>query len=278
MIDIGYAGAVLGGILALLSPCSVMLLPSFFAYAFASPRALLARTGVFYLGLAATLVPLGVFAGTLGSFVTQNRGALVAIAAGLIIVLGIVQIAGLRLPSFARRGAAEGTTGYSVFILGAVYGVAGVCTGPILGSVLTVAALGSNAIYGGTLLALYALGMAIPLFVLAILWTKLRLGQRAWLRPRPIRVGRWTNTWAILVSGIVSVAIGVFLLVTDGTTSLGGVLTVGDQLTVEAQAQQAAAGIPNTVVAIGAAVILVAVASAYILRGRMKHAQGVPSD
>ncbi len=34
MTQIGLLGAFLGGVLALLSPCSALLLPSFFAYAF----------------------------------------------------------------------------------------------------------------------------------------------------------------------------------------------------------------------------------------------------
>ena len=52
MSDVGYLAALLGGVLALLSPCSAMLLPAFFAYAFGSRRRLVSRTGVFYLGLA----------------------------------------------------------------------------------------------------------------------------------------------------------------------------------------------------------------------------------
>ncbi|WP_009945137.1 hypothetical protein [Saccharopolyspora erythraea] len=34
MTEIGLVGAFLGGLLSLLSPCSALLLPSFFAYAF----------------------------------------------------------------------------------------------------------------------------------------------------------------------------------------------------------------------------------------------------
>ncbi|HSL37639.1 MAG TPA: cytochrome c biogenesis protein CcdA, partial [Arthrobacter sp.] len=66
-MDIGYAGAFLGGVLTLLSPCSALLLPAFFAYAFSTKSRLVARTGLFYLGLLSTLVPLGIFAGVLGS-------------------------------------------------------------------------------------------------------------------------------------------------------------------------------------------------------------------
>ncbi len=57
MTGIGYLGAFLGGVLTLLSPCSALLLPAFFAYAFASPARLLGRTAVFYAGLAGVLAP-----------------------------------------------------------------------------------------------------------------------------------------------------------------------------------------------------------------------------
>jgi cytochrome c biogenesis protein CcdA len=59
MVEVSYPAAFLGGVLSLLSPCSALLLPAFFAYAFQSRGKLLAKTAVFYLGLATTLVPLG---------------------------------------------------------------------------------------------------------------------------------------------------------------------------------------------------------------------------
>ena len=89
MIDIGLAGALVGGVLSLLSPCSVMLLPAFFAYAFGSVRQILARTAIFYLGLVTTLVPLGVFASALGGLITTNRQTLISVVATLIIIAGL---------------------------------------------------------------------------------------------------------------------------------------------------------------------------------------------
>jgi cytochrome c biogenesis protein CcdA len=65
VLDVGYLAAFLGGLLALISPCSALLLPSFFAYAFGGPTRMLARTGVFYLGLVIVLVPLGAGSGGL---------------------------------------------------------------------------------------------------------------------------------------------------------------------------------------------------------------------
>ena len=270
-MDIGYAGALIGGMLTLLSPCSVMLLPAFFAYAFAKPSELLARTGLFYLGLITTLVPLGVLAGTVGVFVTQNRTVFVGIASLLVVIMGIIQISGLRFPAFTRGSAAEGTSAVSVYLLGAVYGVAGVCAGPILGSVLTVAALGSNAVYGGVLLAIYAAGMAAPLIVLALLWDRFSLGKSRWLRPRTLSIGRWENSWLMIVSGVLSILIGAFLFLTDGTASLGGVLTIGDQFAAEAWVLDASSLVTNLGFGIAALIVLAVVGLTFAARNRRQR-------
>lgn len=267
-MDIGYTGAFLGGILTLLSPCSVMLLPAFFAYAFSSPAKLLQRTGVFYLGLLFTLVPLGLLAGVLGSLLTQNRGVLITTASVLVIVIGAIQVIGITLPGMTRGAAGEGTSAVSVFILGAVYGVAGVCAGPILGSVLTVAATGGNPIYGGIMLAIFALGMALPLGLLSVLWMRFKLGSRGWLKPRRFRIGPWENSVWMVVSGALSIGIGVLLLTTQGTASLGGILTVSDQYAAESWAAQTSSQVSNlwfVVVALG---LLLITATLVLLRGR----------
>lgn len=235
MIDIGYAGAFLGGVLTLLSPCSAVLLPAFFAYAFSSPAALVGRTVVFYAGLVTMLVPLGLAASSLGSLLTERRGILVGVVSAVVIVLGALQMLGvsLRLPGRTSSPRRDPANVFSVYLLGTAYGVAGVCSGPILGSVLAVAALGTDAIYGGMLLAVYALGMVVPLVILAMLWERLELSRRRWLRPKPVTVGPVHTTSTGLVSGALFVCIGVLLLITAGTANLGGVLSIDQQYAAE---------------------------------------------
>ncbi|WP_019482234.1 cytochrome c biogenesis CcdA family protein [Arthrobacter sp. TB 23] len=274
---IGYSGAFLGGLLTLLSPCSALLLPAFFAYAFSTKRQLVGRTMLFYAGLLCILVPLGVFAGTLGSLVTTDRHILIGLAATLMIVLGLIQILGVRLPAFIRTRSATVGSGGSVFVLGLAYGVAGACTGPILGSILTVAAAGSNAVYGGILLAIYALGMAVPLFFLAALWDRLGVSGRRWLRPRPVTIGRWSNTWIMVISGSLSIGIGIFLIATDGTASLGGILSVTDQFALENAVRTFADSIPDVAVMLLILMLLTATGAIY-LRRRSHRSSAPPND
>ncbi|MFD5429107.1 cytochrome c biogenesis CcdA family protein [Streptomyces sp. NPDC127084] len=264
MTGIGYLAAFIGGLLALLSPCSALLLPAFFAYSIDSTTRLVARTGVFYAGLATTLVPLGVAGSFAGRLFYGHRDLLVATGGWLIVALGVAQILGR---GFAPRRLAEAggrirpTTALSVYALGTVYGLAGFCAGPILGSVLTVAALTGSPAYGGFLLAVYALGMAVPLFVLALLWEHCRLGERRWLRGRTIRLaaGRFEVHTASALSGLFFVTLGVLFLVFDGTTALPGPLPVDMSYALEQRVVGVGQAVPDwalvTLTALAAGVV-----------------------
>lgn len=259
-------GAFAGGVITLLSPCSVMLLPAFFSYAFTSPTKLLARTGVFYLGLITTLVPIGVLAGSVGAFVNDNRSMVVTVASWIVIALGVVMVAGITipLPGSSNADGHDATSTTSVYALGTVYGIAGVCAGPLLGSVLTLATVGGSAAHGGLVLLVFAAGMVVPLIVLALVWDRLPW-VRVLVRPRGFRIGPWSNTWTGLIGGALTIGVGVLLLVTEGTATLGGVLTVDDQFRLEEWVAGWSEGVPDGAFVAGAVAVLVGV---WMLRRR----------
>lgn len=268
MTDVGYVAALLGGVLALLSPCSALLLPSFFAYAFTGRGALLARTAVFYLGLATTLVPLGVGSTAVSSLFNGHRELLIRIAGWVLIAFGVVTILGggfavgpaVRLQQrAARRGGWVGVYG-----LGMTYGLAGFCSGPILGAVLTIAAVNGQPVRGAALLAVYALGMAVPLFVLAALWQRFDLGGRRWLRGREFWVGPLRLHTTSTVSGLLFAVVGVLFLLFDGTAALGGMLglttSAGTQLAAQSAVARFSTRIPDIAALALLAVVIVVVA------------------
>ena len=230
MVEVSFLVSFLGGLLSLLSPCSALLLPAFFAYAFQTCGELVGRTAVFYVGLCATLVPLGMGISAVSALVYGHRSTLITVSGLLIIAFGVLQLLGGGFafgPIERLRGGIKGNTLVATFFLGAVYGFAGFCSGPILGAVLTVAASSGSVLRGAGLLATYAAGMAVPLFCMALLWDRFDLGHRRWLRGREISLGALRLHTTSLLSGLMFIVIGVMFIVFEGTSGLEGLYASG---------------------------------------------------
>lgn len=275
MSTVGLLGAFLGGLASLLSPCSALLLPSFFAYAFDRFHRLVQRTVAFWIGLCLVLVPLGAGVGAIGSALTRYREEVTMVGGAVLMAFGVITLAGkgLNLPAFQRAAAKISISStLSVIALGTVYGLAGFCAGPLLGAVLTMSAMGSDPIYGASLMAVYALGMAAPLFVLSWAWVRLQLGRRSWLRGRPIRLGRWETHSTSLISGLVFVAIGAMFMLTDGTANVAGVMGVGAQYDLQIWLARVASTVTDPVLLL----IVVIVAIAVLGRRMWKRRRSAP--
>ena len=220
------AVAFAGGALTLLSPCSALLLPAFFAYAFAAPGRLLARTAIFLAGLLTFLVPLGLGVGALGGLLLVRRAELTAAAGVLLVVIGVYQVAvgGFSLPGTDRlQRAGAGLSGDSVlstYLLGVVYGFGGFCAGPILGGVLTIAATAGGAAAGAALLAMYGLGMALPLLLLALAWRSIEGPLRRGLVRRVVRVGPLRRPLTTVISSLLFIGLGLSFALTEGSNAV----------------------------------------------------------
>ncbi len=267
--------AFAGGVLSLLSPCSALLLPAFFAYAFPSPAHLAARTAVFYAGMITLLVPLGIGAGALGGVLVEQRGALMTLAGVVLVLIGVLQLArgGFELPS-AGGGLRPMTMerAASTYALGLGYGLGGFCAGPILGGVLTVAASSGGALPGALLLAAYAAGMAAPLFVLALLWERLGPSARGRLRGREIAIGPVRRHVTIVLSSAIFIGLGlVFILLEGGNPAAGLYTALGlDDLSVRLQTAvtTSAAQAPIAIAFAALAVLAVVAGGLLVRRGR----------
>jgi len=270
VVEVSYLASFLGGLLSLLSPCSALLLPAFFAYAFGSRMELVRRTVVFYLGLAVTLVPLGMGISAVSRLVYGYRGTLILASGLLLIAFGVIQLLGRGFtigPLERLRGRIKGDSLASTFALGAVYGFAGFCSGPILGAVLTVAAASGTAFTGAALLATYAAGMAAPLFVMALLWDRFDLGHRRWLRGREVSVGGLRLHTTNLISGLLFIVIGVLFIIYEGTSALEGLYASGGATDLAFAAQQWANGFAeNPVVTWSLAALAILLVASFLFR------------
>lgn len=224
--ETSFVAAFAGGLLTLLAPCSALLLPAFFAYAFANRTALARGTVLFLLGLCTVLLPLGLAASLVGRLLIEQRELAIVLAGVAMIALGAWQTLGGSLhvlPTALVRQMHTPARGSATYATGLVYGLTGFCSGPLLGGVLTVAAAGQNPLLGALLLLAYALGMVAPLFVLSLAWDRYDLGHVAWLRGGPVHLGRVTLHSTNLVAGSLFVLLGASFIVSQGGTLLSGV-------------------------------------------------------
>lgn len=247
-MEAGLVFAFVGGVLGLFSPCNALLLPAFFAHAATSTRRLSALGLAFLIGMLATLVPLGLGIGWLGGTISVDRRALIVVAAWVIIALGLVQILGggfdvsRLLPNWARRkGPATPSLGGAV-LLGTAAGVAGFCTGPVLGAILTLVLAQGSAVSGGLLLAMYALGMVIPVLAVAGVIRRTGAFKAGWLRGRTLSLGRFRFNTNMLIAGVVTVAVGVIMLATGGLVTSNELISASlmDQISAAASSIDAA--------------------------------------
>ncbi|QYH36377.1 cytochrome c biogenesis CcdA family protein [Salinibacterium sp. M195] len=263
-MEIGLLTAFLGGMLALLSPCSALLLPAFFASTVGTKMQLLVHGAVFYLGLALTLVPFGLGLGALGSLLVSERGLIIAVTAVVLVILGLAQIFGFgfdlsrMLPGATKlQESASARTGlFRTLLLGAVGGVAGFCAGPILGAILTLAFGQSNLWNAGALLAVYGLGMVVPLVIIAALWQKMSARGRRALRGRTFTVlGREFHSTSV-ITGTLIVAVGALFWFTNGLVSLPSLIPTDVQVWM----QERGTVLANPIVDMVAIIVLAAIA------------------
>ena len=302
MDSVTFAVAYAGGILTLFSPCSALLIPSFFSYAFSSKTKLASRTAVFFLGLMAGLLPTGAAFGALGAMLNAKLRGL-TVWAGLVIVLfGLWQALALPVPNFGRlrtrwqvwkwqratrraqvsdpspwegHAPVERTAPAAIFLLGLTYGVAATgCQAPILGSILAFSVSGGSPVTGFFTMFAFGVGMFTPVAVLSFLWN---LIPNRVLRPRPIKVLSRDSTLGNLVSGLLITLLGLVMALSGPGGLATSLLTASAQSNLEFAVQRTLAGIPNWLFWLLAA-LLTAFVTVYLWGNCLLYTSPSPRD
>ena len=164
------------GILSVLSPCILPLIPLIAAY---STRTSKITPLTMAIGLSISFALMGVLASIFGSIFQRYKLVLQIIGGLLIIFLGLCMIFELLEQKIHAIIPGRGITNTG-FSINRVHGTAGglllgfslgivwtPCIGPILGTILTMVAVEGDILYGAFLLVIYSLGLGLPLLVIA---------------------------------------------------------------------------------------------------------------
>ncbi len=221
MAGIGYVVAFGGGVASFVSPCVLPVVPAYLSMVTGidladdspgrSPRAWrVARdTGLFVLGFGAVFVALGASATALGAAAIRNRVVITEISGAVVIAMALYLAGSLVLPVPALYGEARLSPRSRIGPLaaplaGAAFGFGWTpCIGPVLASVLAVAATERGIGRGAALLAVYALGLGVPFLIVGLGLARLTA---------PLRLLRRYSAVIVAVSALLLAAFGVLLV------------------------------------------------------------------
>ena len=187
-MQVTYIGALVAGVLSFASPCVLPLIPAYISFlGGASLEQLTDENGVdkatsrrvfyaalaFVLGFSTVFVILGASATAISGVLIQHAILLGQIAGVVIVIFGFHFMGLFRIGflNFEKRFHLENKPAGLVgsFILGLAFAFGWTpCVGPILASVLMVAASGDSVMYGTSLLGVYAAGLGIPFLAAAL--------------------------------------------------------------------------------------------------------------
>jgi cytochrome c-type biogenesis protein len=217
---VGYGAAFLAGLLSFLSPCVLPLIPVYLSLitgvsveALRSGErsafwATMSRTLLFVCGFSLVFTLMGATASGIGQFL-RAWADVVRIVGGLLVIVfglhftGLVPIALLyREKRFSLATGRFGAIG--TFLMGMTFAIGWqACIGPMLGSILLVAATEGHVAYGISLLLTYSAGLGLPfLLAAAAFGTFLKLSDRVKRVMHAIEVG----------SGVLLILLGLLLL------------------------------------------------------------------
>jgi cytochrome c-type biogenesis protein len=222
--------AFFAGGVALFAPCCIVFLaPSYLAVAVKNRRwRLLPLTFVFAAGLALVLVPITLGISLVAATISHYHAPLYYAGGTLMLALAGLALSGRMwsLPSALRAPDTTRGDSASFFALGVFSGIASSCCAPVLAGVMTLSALSGSPLGGLALGLAYVFGMVFPLFAMALIWDRARLGERRFLQARPVRfhlAGRTLATNTINLAVAVGFTVmGGFILHLAGTGQMTG--------------------------------------------------------
>jgi len=179
------AAVFAAGVISFLSPCVLPLVPGYLSIITgteaaelraASPEinlGALKHAMSFVAGFTVVFVAFGLAAGAFGSVLGRYQGVLETGFGLLVVVLGLHMSGLVKLPVLGREARLHGLMNGGGLARSFVTGFAFAfgwtpCVGPVLGTVLALAATRSAVPAAAALLALYSAGLAIPFLLTAL--------------------------------------------------------------------------------------------------------------
>ena len=163
------AAAFFAGVVSILSPCILPVIPAVFAYSTEKGKL---RPLAIVLGLSISFTSMGIVTSLFGATLTAYLDYLNIFAEALLITMGISLIFDLNIfnvvGNFSSLANSKKEGLFGGLLLGLSLGIVWLpCVGSVLGSILTMVAVSGKVVYGALMLFIYSIGFSIPMLFVA---------------------------------------------------------------------------------------------------------------
>ena len=228
-LGVTFLIALLAGLLTFTSPCSFVLLPIYFSILFREKKKALVAISAFIVGLTLAMSIFGLVAGFIGNYFNNYKLYLASISGIFLSIFGLMMILNKGFSVFTPKITNNKKGILSFILFGFLFGIGwSPCVGPILGSIFFLAANIGTTFKSILLLITYAMGIAIPLLLIAIFTDKTKISNftdRIKLIKLKILNKQIITNWYNIIGGIIILVIGLVILMNQGTTPVEGFVT-----------------------------------------------------
>jgi cytochrome c-type biogenesis protein len=220
-LSLQIAIAFIAGLLSFFSPCVLPLVPVYLTVLSGKAassiipvekpkRWVVFLHGLFFiLGFSTVFVGSGILIALLGGFVVKGLKEWIARIGGVIIIIlglhltGILHLRFLDYDWKLKSNPNNSASYFSSFLIGIIFAAGwSACTGPILGSILTITLVQGKILVGSVSLLAYSMGLAIPFLIASL--------AMEYLTRIIIKFSKAFHTIQI-ISGVLLVILGILL-------------------------------------------------------------------
>jgi formylglycine-generating enzyme required for sulfatase activity/cytochrome c biogenesis protein CcdA len=227
--------AFVAGLFSFLSPCTLPILPAYFAVTAQADRTRMGFMSIaFFLGLASLFVGMGASASFFGSLLREYMFSLTTAGGVAVVIFGIMTLFGKGFSGAGFQGRPTSTF-VGFFLFGATFALGWTpCVGPILSGILILAASDKTILQGMALLFFYAVGLGLPLILIATLCSNLPKDGLFW------KVLRGKG-WNLIIAGqhisihSTNIFSGLLLIVLGSALIMGYITYINSLIPIEIQ-------------------------------------------
>lgn len=186
---VGLLTAIVAGAISFVSPCVLPLVPGYLSFVSSGvdpasrqlgDRIKVVWSALFFIaGFSTVFVLLGLGAQAFGGILLRYNVEANLLGGALLVCFGLVMTGLIKIPALLRElrlpgpQTISGPTG--AYTLGLTFAFGWTpCIGPVLGSILTLAAMSAGS--GAVLLAAYSVGLGIPFLIVAVAFSSIAAG------------------------------------------------------------------------------------------------------